>query len=409
MAEAVKKALVFWALLLLVSGCAVVNGTKPIVKIGLVAPFEGLYRPLGYGVLYAVKLAISERNAQGGVGGYMVELVALDDGNDPVEAVQSAKELALDPDVMGVIGHFSNAATLAALPEYRRAGLALVTLSTANAVTESQPHLSKPSVFRLCAKNEQLGKAAARFAVTELGVRRLAVIRGEDDLADAFIATAQSLGAVIALDDKLDTPGLLASLSEAKLDLIFFSGGAVEGASLIVQAREAGIEATFMGGSGLDSPKLVQIGGEAVEGTIYATVSPDVPEGRGFSEGYLALAGHLPGPYAALAYDATNVLLDALALAIAHDGKPTRRGVVTALAETQRHGLSGPIAFDTRGELIEPRIYIRQIKRNLSPKNMRECHKWGESGYSDSKRGEVSFRGWAVSGQVPLIRRALSA
>jgi len=383
----VKKALVFCALLLLVSGCAVVktkplpekyermrkwgrvntptvngerfrfNGTKPIVKVGLVAPFEGLYRPLGHGVLYAVKLAISERNEQGGVAGYMVELVALDDGNDPVKAAQSARELALDPDVMGVIGHFSNAATLAALPEYHRAGLALVTLSTAAAVTESLPHPTKPSVFRLCAKNDQLGEVAARFAVTELGARRLAVVRGEDDLADAFTATAQGLGAVIALDDKLDAPGLLVALKDAMLDLVFFSGGAVEGAELIVRAREMGIWAPFMGGSGLDSPKLVQMGGEAVEGTIYVTVNPDVPEGGDFSEGYLALA-----------YDAANTLLDALAWAIAHDGGPTRLGVATALAGTQRDGLSGPIAFDAKGDLIEPRIYICQIKRNLSPK-----------------------------------------
>lgn len=376
--------------MLLLAGCAMPGSTKPIVKIGLVAPFEGLYRPLGYGVLYAVKLAIRERNEQGGVAGYMVELVALDDGNDPIEAAQSARELALDPDVMGGIGHFSNAATLAALPEYHQAGLALVTLSTADAVTESQSHLSKPSVFRLCARNDQLGEAAARFAVTGLGARRFAVIRGEDDLADAFIATAQGLGTVIALDDKLDAPGLLAALSgklspfegihcrgdnssgddlpgDAVLDLVFFSGGSVKGAELIVRAREMGIGTPFMGGSGLDSPKLVQIGGQAVEGTIYATVNPDVPEEGSFSEGYLALAGHPPVPHAILAYDATNVLLDGLAWAIAHDGKPTRQGVVTGLAGTQRDGLSGPIAFDTRGELIEPRTYIRQIVEGRYP------------------------------------------
>ena len=348
------------AVLLLVS-CVVPGSTKPIVKIGLVAPFEGLYRPLGYGVLYAVKLAIRERNEQGGVAGYMVELVALDDGNDPVEAAQSARELTLDPDVMGSLGHFSNAATLAALSEYRRAGLALVTLSTADAVT------SKPSVFRLCARNDQLGEAAARFAVTELGARRLAVVRGEDDLADAFIARAQGLGAIVALDDRFDAPGLIAALNDTKFDLIFFSGDAVEGAELIVQAREMGIGAPFMGGSGLDSPKLVQIGGEAVEGTIYATVSPDVPEGGDFSEGYLALAGHPPVPHAILAYDATNVLLDALTWAIAHDGKPTRRGLAAALAGTQRDGLSGPIAFDAKGDPIEPRIYVRQIVEGRYP------------------------------------------
>ena len=59
---------------------------RPTVKIGLVAPFEGRYRYVGYDVFYAVRLALQEVNAAGGVGGYHVELVAYDDGADPAMA-----------------------------------------------------------------------------------------------------------------------------------------------------------------------------------------------------------------------------------------------------------------------------------------------------------------------------------
>jgi len=54
-------------------------GAVPTVKLGMVAPFEGLYRAVGYDALYAVKLAVREANAAGGVGGYRLEMVALDD------------------------------------------------------------------------------------------------------------------------------------------------------------------------------------------------------------------------------------------------------------------------------------------------------------------------------------------
>ena len=74
--------------MLVVSGCYLQfpGSTDPLIKIGLVAPFEGQFRSRGYEVLYAVKLAIRECNESGGVGGYRVELVALDDGGDPALA-----------------------------------------------------------------------------------------------------------------------------------------------------------------------------------------------------------------------------------------------------------------------------------------------------------------------------------
>src|SRR5215510_3753097 len=66
-------------------------GAPPTVKIGLIAPFEGLYRATGYEVLFAVKLALQERNEGQGLQGYRVELVALNDFNDPVEARRQAQ------------------------------------------------------------------------------------------------------------------------------------------------------------------------------------------------------------------------------------------------------------------------------------------------------------------------------
>lgn len=345
-----------------VGGCTAPGSTKPIVKVGLVAPFEGLYRPLGYEVLYAVKLAIRERNASGGVAGYMVELVALNDDNDPAVAAQQAREMAVDPDVVGVIGHFSSPTTLAALEEYRRVGLALVTsAAAANAVTDG----GYPNVYRLCARNDLLGQEAARYAVTELGAERLAILRGQDDLAEAFALTATSLGASVVSDvgaDQVDWPVQIIAQDP---DLIFFTGDAVEGADLIVQARQKGVEALFMGASDWSSPKLMQIGGAAVEGALYVTSTPALEEiggGDEFVAGYEALAGQPPGPQAVLAYDATGVLLEAISRAIVAEGKPSRAAVTAQLAKTHFEGLTGPIAFDARGDRLDPVIYIHRVE-----------------------------------------------
>lgn len=349
-------------LLLAVGGCTATGSTKPIVKVGLVAPFEGLYRPLGYEVLYAVKLAIQERNASGGVAGYMVELVALNDDNVPAVAAQRAREMAVDPDVVGVIGHFSSPTTLAALEEYRRAGLALVTsAAAANAVTDG----GYPNVYRLCARNDRLGREAARYAVIELGAERLTILRGQEDLAEAFVLTAANLGATVVSDVGADQVDWSVQIVAQDPDLIFFTGDAVEGADLIVQAQQKGVDALFMGGGDWDSPKLMQIGGGTVEGTLYVTSAPALEEIGGTDEfvaSYEALAGQPPGPQAILAYDATGVLLEAIARAIVAEGKPDRAAVTAQLAETNFEGLTGPIAFDARGDRLNPVIYIHRVE-----------------------------------------------
>lgn len=85
------------------AGC---GSVKPVVKIGLVAPFEGRYRAVGYDAIYSARLAVRQVNAAGGIGGHRVALVALDDRGDPELARQTAASLIIDPAVVAVVGHF---------------------------------------------------------------------------------------------------------------------------------------------------------------------------------------------------------------------------------------------------------------------------------------------------------------
>jgi len=133
--------------LIFVSAC---GSTRPVVKFGLVAPFEGRYRPVGYDAIYAARLAVRERNASGGVGGYRVELVAYDDGGDAQAATERAKQLALDPQVVAVIGHFRVDATRAAWDVYAREALPLIApVIPADALPDSPcSGCSFPAAFR---------------------------------------------------------------------------------------------------------------------------------------------------------------------------------------------------------------------------------------------------------------------
>lgn len=115
-------------LALTVSACQTAPQT---LKLGLVAPFEGRWRALGYDAVYAARLAVREINEQGGVGGRPVELVALDDSAEADLARHAAASLVTDPAVVAVVGHGLPEITASALPLYEDNELPLIVLGQA--------------------------------------------------------------------------------------------------------------------------------------------------------------------------------------------------------------------------------------------------------------------------------------
>ena len=116
---------------LLAAGC--LSNTPHVVKIGMIAPFEALYRNDGYAALAAVKLAVAQRNAAGGVAGNQVALVAVNDNGRGEEASQQAAYLAADPAVLGVVGLLSRSTALSAGPTLATQGLPWVSLASLDA------------------------------------------------------------------------------------------------------------------------------------------------------------------------------------------------------------------------------------------------------------------------------------
>jgi branched-chain amino acid transport system substrate-binding protein len=354
----------------LLTGCDVrlPGSTDPLIKIGLVAPFEGQFRIRGYEVLYAVRLAVRQWNEAQGAGRYRVALVALDDGGDPARAMGQARELAVDPAVLGVVGHFSGAATRAAASEYAARGLALVATGAG-----AEDLTAAGWVVRFGPPNDLLGRVAARYAVEELSAGRVAVLRGEDDLAEAFAAAARRLGAQVVLDATIDgTAGRWAArLADAASDAVFVSSGAVKGAEAIRTARQAGVRAAFLGGPGLGDQALVQIGGEAAEGLVYLAAAPagiDLAGAESFVAGYRSLAGRAPGPRATLAYEATRLLLGAIDRATGDSTQPPSRAEVWArLAGSRHHGWLGTLDWDAQGEPADWPVAIYRIEAGAYP------------------------------------------
>lgn len=110
-------------LVLLAAGCLSVD---PVIKIGMVGPFVGKNREIGYDVIYSARLAVREINNKGGIDKYRVALVALDDFGDLEMAKENAQALVADKGIVAVIGHWLPETTEIAADIYETNGLPFV-------------------------------------------------------------------------------------------------------------------------------------------------------------------------------------------------------------------------------------------------------------------------------------------
>lgn len=317
--------------LLLLASCS--GSARPTVKIGLVAPFEGRYRYVGYDVIYAVRLALREANgADCGVGGYNVELVAYDDGGDSLQAAEQARKLAVDPAVVAVIGHWREETTDAALSVYAEAGIPLIVPAVLHSPLAEEPgQVYHPGPPAATVAGEMFNKLGG------LGQHQAALVTEGGSLGAALQWAAQqhrSLASpVLSPENKDWVHEVLASGVEA----VFCDADPVAAGEAIAALRQAGWEGIFLGGPELAAADFGAVAGAAAEGATFVTPYPfptDVPGGADFVAAYQAVSnGVPPGPLALPAYQATQILLESLERDIAANSRPTREGVDALNAE----------------------------------------------------------------------------
>jgi branched-chain amino acid transport system substrate-binding protein len=122
------------------------------------------------GVLRGVAQSQDQFNAKKSLTGRLLEIVIANDNDDPKQAQQIAQQLIKDDSILGVIGHNSSDTTKAALPEYERAGLAVISPTSTSILL-----FQNPVFFRVVYSDEAAGKALAKYAFNKLKVKRVVV------------------------------------------------------------------------------------------------------------------------------------------------------------------------------------------------------------------------------------------
>ena len=244
--------------------------------------------------------------------------------------------------------------------------------STNPKVTVKDNGSRKDFIFRACFIDPFQGKVAAKFALENLKVKTSAILYdvGNDyvkGLAEFYRDNFTAGGGKILVyesyqRDDADFSALLTKVKQANPEVLYIPDYYNKVGLIAKQARQLGIKAVLMGGDGWDSPDMIKIAGDAINGGYFTNhYSPDDPrlEVQEWVKKYEAKYGSKPDALATLAYDATCLMLQAVKLA--NSSKPADiRDAMQNFKGIQT--VSGRISFDASGNPIKSAVILKYTK-----------------------------------------------
>ena len=335
------------------------------IKVGQFASLTGSEATFGVSSDEGTRLAIDEVNAAGGVLGKKIELLTEDNRSTAGESATIVKKFTSRDKVVAVLGEVASGRSLEAAPICQAVGIPMISPSSTNPkVTEVGDY-----IFRACFIDPFQGKLLANFATGTLKAKKVSVLT---DVASAYsVGLGQffkesfvAAGGEIVSEQKYaskdkDFKAQLTAIKAQNPDAICVPGYYTEAGLIVKQARELGITVPLFGGDGWEAPELIQIaGGEALKNTFYSThFSPaqETPAAKKFVEAYKAkYAGKVPDAMAALGYDSTMALVEAIKKA----GSAEPAKIKDALATTDFEGVTGRTKLDAKRDATKPAVII---------------------------------------------------
>jgi branched-chain amino acid transport system substrate-binding protein len=310
--------------------------------------------------------AFDEINAAGGILGKKIRLMVEDDQSKPEEVGTIVTKLINQGHVTSMLGHVASSYSLAAAPICQANKIPMITPSSTNPrVTQIGDY-----IFRVCFMDNFQGAVMAKFAWDTLKAKRVAIlvdIRNDYSvgLQGVFREQFKSRGGQIVAEQSFsqgdsDFHAQLTQIKSTNPDAIYVPGYYTEVGTIAHQAKELGLNAPLLGGDGWDSPKLWEIGGNALNGCYfsdhYSTDDPSPIVQKFVTDYKKRYNNQLPDALAALAYDAAKILADAMTRAGSTDSAKVR----DAIAATKDYqGVTGKITIGPDRNAVKPAVVLK--------------------------------------------------
>lgn len=335
------------------------------IRIGTNYEMTGAVATFGTNCVNSARLAIDQANANGGALGRKFELVLFDNKSDAAESSTGAAKLIDQDKVVAILGAMTSTNCLSAGPVAQDKKIPMIT------PTGTNPKVTMVGdyIFRACFLDDFQGEVMAAFAFKNLKAKTAAILVDNASdyskgLAKFFKQKFTSLGGKVVIeegfmpDDKEFTAQLL-KVKAAKADVLFVPCYYQPAGLISKQAREMKIMIPILGGDGWDSSELVKTAGAKPLNNIFFSnhYSPDSTSklNKEYVKAYSERFGQAPDAFAALGYDAANLVIDAIKRAKSAEPKLIR----DELAKTTSFvGVAGPIRFDQNRNPIKSAVII---------------------------------------------------
>lgn len=344
------------------------GGTEGEIVVGEYGSLTGAQATFGQSTHNGIMLAMDELNAAGGINGRKFRVVTEDDQSKAEEAANAVTKLISQNNVIAVLGEVASSNSLAAAPICQSNKVPMISPSSTNpAVTEKGDY-----IFRMCFIDPYQGEAMANYLYKQLGKKTAAILIDvksdySTGLANFFERTfVQNGGRIVGKQSYAqgdsDFRAQLTTLKSANPEVLFVPGYYNDIGQIAIQARDLGMNMPLAGGDGWESPKLIEIGGKALEGCLYSNhyhVDDPAPAVRQFVQKYEERFGAKPDSLAALGYDSAKLLADAIKRAGTTDGPKLR----DAIAATKGFpGVTGVINLGPDRNPIGKKLVVLEIR-----------------------------------------------
>jgi branched-chain amino acid transport system substrate-binding protein len=359
------------------------------ITIGINLPLTGADAHDAELIKDGAMLALDEANAQGGVAGYKINVMVLDDGTatagqyDPAQAATNARKMVSDNSVVAAIGPQMSGSGKAMAPILSQGNLATVTPSSTN------PDITDPKFagqyrpggkaiyFRTVTTDAFQGPNMANYMADTLKIKSVYVL---DDsgaygvgIADSFQKQAEKRGVKVLGRDQLnpkeaDYTTVLTKIKSLNPDALYYGGVAQAGVKVVKQSYDIMPKMIRAGGDGCYGAEILKGAGFPAAEGLYATIAaPNLlenPEAKPWVERFAKKYGTQPENYSITAYDAALVILDAVKR-VAESGKEVNRGNVRDAIQTSKaKTLQGTVSFDDNGDITNREVSVFQIKKD---------------------------------------------
>ncbi|MCK4759314.1 MAG: ABC transporter substrate-binding protein, partial [Candidatus Aminicenantes bacterium] len=260
-----------------------------------------------------------EINANGGIDGNRVVLLAKDDQNNKELARTKAEEFASENQVSVVIGHYYSSCCIEAQPIYKNAGIPSITPGATNVMVTK----GSPWMFRVTFNDDFQGKFLAYYTRQVFQFENVIIIHDRDaygsGLRNSFVAEAKRLNLNITKTYSFDNQNpdysfIDKELKRLKTDIIFLAVHAPEGAELINLLRDSGVALPILGPDSLGRATVAKELNDTSDLYVGSPFIFDIggKEAQVFREKYIKLYSEEPDWVDIFSYDAAMVVIEAI-------------------------------------------------------------------------------------------------